>query len=241
MAASAYQRQPIASLEALPHANPQQKWLFVGLDLAPNAALETGFCVIDPACTLLRMDKLYTNESILTLLEALGDWSHLVVAMDAPKNLAITGRFRQEELKYHANRLEPLGFEREAVDRHAQRLHWLYEALLQRGALPLLTLNAYTKVNLGLNTPFKNRSSQGCRALQQHIAQRLPLNNVPNTLAPTAVLDAMVSAYAAWVAVHGTLGQSHGLYADEQHHVWLEVLKLAKPSPSHVRPEWVPQ
>jgi hypothetical protein len=241
---SLYWRKPLASLEAVPYAKPELKWVFVGIDLAPNAALETGFVVLDRDLTLLRMDKLYTNDSIMTVLEELGSADTQVVAIDLPKNLAITGKLRQEELKNHFNRMEPNGFDRVAVDRFSSRGKHLYNRILSREGLPLLAHSANLKAAFKLFVPHRSRSPQGCRYLHSAIKETLGIKNMPSNLAPSSVLDAMLVAYAGWLSVFGAYGEHYSLSEDKEGFVLFEGLQPVMRSQydldNTIRPEWVP-
>jgi predicted nuclease with RNAse H fold len=200
------------------------KWLFVGIDLAPNEGLETGVAVLERGKTLLRMDKIYLNEDLMYFLKNLGPLENLVVALDVPKSLNIQGRWRQEEIKMHPLRLVRQSPE-ESTDRYSQRARDLYDTLQSQGVMTFLYYNYLAKMRYDLTIPYRTRTPQGCRALQSIIKTRLQIPNVPTNLAPSSVLDAMVGAYAAWSVYQGKDGKNFQLYRDEENRIHLEPLK----------------
>lgn len=236
-----YERKPITSWDEIPQANLAQRWIFVGIDLAPNASLESGIAILDRDLTLLRMDKLYNDEAILDVLTQLGAANTLVVSLDMPKNLAITGRFRQEEIKYNAMRLDNPEYDRPVVDRFSDRAYLLYKKISDLGILPFLTYTPNTKASFKFFFPYKSRSPQGCRALQGLIQEELKVKNVPTNLAPSSVLEALLAAYSAWSTFGGTLNKEFEI---KQNHHGLNVLVSKTPvvydNTSPIRPAWMP-
>jgi hypothetical protein len=236
-----YERKPITSWDEIPQANLAQRWIFVGIDLAPNASLESGIAILDRDLTLLRMDKLYNDEAILDVLTQLGAAHTLVVSLDMPKNLAITGRFRQEEIKYNAMRLDNPEYDRPVVDRFSDRAYLLYKKISDLGILPFLTYTPNTKASFKFFFPYKSRSPQGCRALQGLIQEELKVKNVPTNLAPSSVLEALLAAYSAWSTFGGTLNKEFEI---KQNHHGLNVLVSKTPvvydNTSPIRPAWMP-
>jgi hypothetical protein len=236
-----YERKPITSWDEIPQANMAQRWIFVGIDLAPNASLESGIAILDRDLTLLRMDKLYNDEAILDVLTQLGAAHTLVVSLDMPKNLAITGRFRQEEIKYNAMRLDNPEYDRPVVDRFSDRAYLLYKKISDLGILPFLTYTPNTKASFKFFFPYKSRSPQGCRALQGLIQEELKVKNVPTNLAPSSVLEALLAAYSAWSTFGGTLNKEFEI---KQNHHGLNVLVSKTPvvydNTSPIRPAWMP-
>jgi hypothetical protein len=201
------------------------KWLFVGLDLAPNETLESGVTVVDRDRQLLRMDKLYSDQSILTYIQGLGPAHNLIVVIDMPKNLGISGRWRQEEVKLHPLRLAR--FDGSGLtDRYAKRSRELYDTLLKLGAMPILYFSAMARLSYDMYIPFRIRTPQGCRALQAMVKERLKLGNMPTNLAPSSVLDAMIACYCAWGVYQGQFGQHYDLFTDESGRAYLRPLKL---------------
>ncbi|MFN9691719.1 MAG: hypothetical protein ACK551_06445 [Vampirovibrionales bacterium] len=236
-----YERKPITSWDEIPQANMAQRWIFVGIDLAPNASLESGIAILDRDLTLLRMDKLYNDEAILDVLTQLGAAHTLVVSLDMPKNLAIPGRFRQEEIKYNAMRLDNPEYDRPVVDRFSDRAYLLYKKISDLGILPFLTYTPNTKASFKFFFPYKSRSPQGCRALQGLIQEELKVKNVPTNLAPSSVLEALLAAYSAWSTFGGTLNKEFEI---KQNHHGLNVLVSKTPvvydNTSPIRPAWMP-
>ena len=236
-----YERKPITSWDEIPQANLAQRWIFVGIDLAPNASLESGIAILDRDLTLLRMDKLYNDEAILDVLTQLGAANTLVVSLDMPKNLAITGRFRQEEIKYNAMRLDNPEYDRPVVDRFSDRAYLLYKKISDLGILPFLTYTPNTKASFKFFFPYKSRSPQGCRALQGLIQEELKVKNVPTNLAPSSVLEALLASYSAWSTFGGTLNKEFEI---KQNHHGLNILVSKTPvvydNTSPIRPAWMP-
>ena len=236
-----YERTPLASWKELPEANMEQRWIFVGIDLAPNASLESGVAILDRDLTLLRMDKLYSDEAILDALTQLGAPHTLVVCLDMPKNLAISGRFRQEEIKYNAMRLDNPEYDRPVVDRFSDRAYLLYKKISDLGMLAFLTYTPNTKSSYKFFFPYKSRSPQGCRALQGLIQEELKIKNMPTNLAPSSVLEALLASYSAWCAYSGTLNKEFQIKRNHQGlHVLVAKTPVAYDSKSDVRPAWVP-
>jgi hypothetical protein len=236
-----YNRKRLNDWDELPEAHIQNRWLFVGIDLAPNGSLESGMAILDRDLTLLRMDKLYKDAAILDAIDHLGAPETLVVCLDVPKNLAVPGRFRQEELKYHAMRIDVPIYEREAVSRFSERSQLLYTALKERGVLPFLTYTGNTKAAFEFFFPYKSRSPQGCRALQSLISEELGIKNMPQNLAPSSVLESLLAAYTAWLPRQTKLNEAVAIECDEQGFNTLIAQKIVHPpESSDVRPEWVP-
>ncbi|MEB3244707.1 MAG: hypothetical protein VKJ06_01835 [Vampirovibrionales bacterium] len=76
-----------------------QKTLFVGVDLAPNASLESGLTVLDRGIALLRADKLYHDRDIADALLALSPRASVVVVINMAKNLVVDSRWRVEQVR----------------------------------------------------------------------------------------------------------------------------------------------
>jgi hypothetical protein len=212
--------------EVSPEERPHlaDKWVFVGIDLAPNDMLETGMAAVDRTRQLLRMDKLNTDEQILIFLEGLGPPRNVVVALDVPKSLSIPGKWRQEEIKMFPLRLtkQTSG---EFTDRCSERAWKLYDAIKSRGFVVFLYFNHLAKTRYDLFIPFRTRTPRGCRALQATIRQTLELGNMPSNLAPSSVLDAMIGAYTAWTSYWGTHGETYRFFWDHHRRLMLEPLK----------------
>ncbi|MBK8189298.1 MAG: hypothetical protein IPK79_02500 [Vampirovibrionales bacterium] len=195
-----YRHQP---LDAADYPDMGDKWLFAGVDLAPNEGLETGVAVVDRARGLVRLDKVNTNTQILCILESLGPSRNVVVSLDMPKSLSIQGEWRQEEI-----RMFPLRLYRphsgEFTDRWGARAWALYDELVRRGFTVMLYFNYQAKNRLELFIPFRTRTPRGCRALQGMIKERLNIAEIPGNLSPISVLDAMIGAYLSWLTYVGT-------------------------------------
>lgn len=205
------------------------KWMFVGIDMAPIDSLETGIAVLDRNRHILRMDKMSENEDLLLFLDNLAPPENLIVALDIPKSLSIPSKWRQQQIKMHPLRLRDgiPNATREVVptDRFAQRAKAFYEAVDERGILMVNFFTAHAKLRYDLNIPFRHRSPQGCRAMQAAMKQKLGIRDVPTNLMPSSVLDAMIGAYTAWMLYRGREGEQFKLYHDDERRLYMDPLK----------------
>lgn len=211
----------------------ESKWLFCGIDLAPNDMLESGIAVLDRDCRLVHMDKLYSDEAILTFLNRLGPDRSLLIAIDMPKNLSIGSRWRMEEVKMHPLRLTSK-LDHSTMDRFTSRARRLYDHINSYPALAVMYLSHQIKLRYNLYVPFRGRTPQGCRALQSQLKKKLRIKDVPTNLAPSSVLDAMVGAYAAWAMYAGVEGQDYCLFNDESDRVIFKALQRTIPAEKKV-------
>jgi len=175
----------------------ENKWLFVGLDLAPVDSLETGIAVIDRDRKLVRMEKLESDRQIYTFLDSLGPKDGLIIALDIPKSLSFTSKWRQQQIKMHPLRLLNQD-EASGSRRFAKRADDIYHALTSKGFFVVNFFSHYAKLRYNLNVPYRSRSPQGCRALQAVIKENLKIRHISSNLAPSSILDAMIGAYIAW-------------------------------------------
>ncbi len=211
--------------------NMSQKWLFVGIDLAPIDSLETGISVIDRDRRIVRMEKMNDDDQLLQFIDRLSPVDNIIVALDIPKSLNIVSKWRQQQIKMHPGRVSIPAFgdfiEPGSVpsERFAQRAKDFYDALESRGILTVGFFAAHAKLRYSLNIPFRSRSPQGCRALQAALRQRLQIKDVPTNLAPSSVLDAMVGAYTAWLFCYGREAEHFKLYEDDEDRLYLDPLK----------------
>jgi hypothetical protein len=208
------------------------KWLFVGIDMAPIDNLETGISVMDRNRRILRMEKLNEDGELLQFLDNLSRAENIVVALDIPKSLNIPSKWRQQQIKMHPLRLneqpdyvipEPV-----PTDRFAQRAKDFYDAVEQRGILIFGFFTAHAKMRYSLNIPFRHRSPQGCRAMQAILRQRLALKDVPTNLAPSSVLDAMIGSYTAWLLCYGKESEHFQLFRDDESRLYVDPLKRTR-------------
>ncbi len=209
------------------------KWYFVGIDMAPIDNLETGIAVLDRGRNILRMEKLDEDKDLLLFLKNLGPADNIVAALDIPKSLSIPSKWRQQQIKMHPLRLLEKGPhipETVPTDRYAQRAKDFYDAVEKQGILIFSFFTPHAKLRLDVNTPFRHRSPQGCRALQALLKQRLLIPNVPTNLAPSSVLDAMVGAYMAHMLCHGKESEHFKLYRDDEERLYLDPLKRLQPT-----------
>jgi len=208
--------------------NLGDKWLFVGIDLAPIDSLETGIAVIDRNRKLLRMEKLSTDADVLRMLESLGPRSGLIICLDLPKSLSLESKWRQQEIKMHPLRLNTVHRE-ETVDRIAPRAWELYAEMVRRGYLVLNYFTPHAKLRYQISVPFKSRTPQGCKALQGAIKHQLGIQDLPVNLAPSSVLDAMIGAYLGWTVFKGKDGQQYELYRNEVGQRFVDPMAIIQP------------
>lgn len=176
----------------------ENKWHFVGIDLAPIDSLETGIVVIDRDRTILRMEKVEHDKEIFHFIENLGPKDGLIIALDIPKSLSFTSKWRQQQIKMHPLRFLHKDQDAFAHSRFSKRASDIYQHLSNKGFLIINFFSHYAKLRYGLNIPFRSRSPQGCRAMQALIKERLKIQPLSSHLAPSSVLDAMIGAYLAW-------------------------------------------
>jgi len=214
------------------HTSLQNKWLFVGIDMAPSESLETGIAVIDRERRILRMEKLNDDQQLLLFLENLSPPENLIIGLDIPKSLTITSKWRQQQIKMHPLHLkEPMrGFIPEPVptDRYAQRAKDFYDAVIARKMMIFSFFTGHAKLRYGLDVPYRHRSPQGCRALQAMIRQQLGIRDLPANMVPSSVLDAMVGAYNAWLFCKGKEGEHFKMYHDDENRLYYDPLKRAR-------------
>jgi hypothetical protein len=111
------------------------------------------------------------------------------------------------------------------TNRFSERGYRLAGDLREQGANVMLCFSHWSKARLGLETPFRSRSSLGCKALQTGIQEKLQLPISGNNLLASSLLEAMVSAYAGWLVYQGKPEEHYRLYQDERDFVFLDVLK----------------
>lgn len=207
------------------HGEISDRFVFVGIDLAPIDTLETGVCVLDQSRTLIKSDKLGGDNEIFRFLGSyVPEPENAIIALDVPKSLSIQSKWRQQEIKMHPLRLETRD-EEKPIDRFAPRAREFYTRAENSGYLIFNFFSQHTKIRYDLDIPYKTRTPQGCRALQTLIRQRLQLENMPNNLSPSSVLDAMIGAYTAWALWRGHDGDDFKLYRDEDQRLYFDPLK----------------
>jgi len=215
-----------------PRVSLTNKWLFVGIDMAPIESLETGITVIDRDRRIVRMDKMNDDDQLLLFLENLAPPENLIVALDVPKSLSIPSKWRQQQIKMHPLRIEDEleNMTRELVptDRYAQRAKDFYDAVTAKNILIFSFFTAHAKLRYELNIPYRHRSPQGCRAMQALMKQRLGIQDIPANLAPSSVLDAMIGAYTAWIVCKGKEGEHFKVFQDDENRLYLDPLKRTR-------------
>ena len=108
------------------------RYVFVGVDLAPIDTLETGVCVLDQNKAIIKSDKLGGDAEILRFLASyIPEPENAIIALDVPKSLSIQSKWRQQEIKMHPLRLETR--EGEEIDRFAPRAREFYQRAEQNG------------------------------------------------------------------------------------------------------------
>lgn len=205
------------------------KWLFVGIDMAPIDSLETGVAILDRDRYMMRMEKFNENEDLLLFLDNLGSPENIIVALDIPKSLSISSKWRQQQIKMHPLRLRSgipdTTQELVPTDRFAERAKAFYQAVDERGIFMVNFFTAHAKLRYDLNVPFRHRSPLGCRTLQAALRQKLGIKDVPSNLMPSSVLDAMIGAYTAWMLYKGKEGDNFKLYRDDERRLYIDPLK----------------
>lgn len=212
--------------------NPNTKWIFVGVDMAPNETLESGLVALDRHRRMTRIDKLYSDSNIIQAISSLGPAENILVCLDMPKNLEVPGKFRHEEIKWNAFRLNRQHLNPAVTDRFSNRARKLADALQEQGLGAMLLFSYNAKMAFNLTIPFKSRSPQGCRAMQNLIQEVLELRDMPSNLAPSSVLDAMVCAYCGWLTFSGQEGKHYQLFTDDENRVLIEA---RQPIPASAR------
>lgn len=207
---------------------------FVGIDLAPNKKLESGLVVLDKNKTLFQADKVISDRQILRIVEALGNPKQTIVAIDCPKSLSLPNKFAQERVRMYPNQLkhapvvEGRPYAHKEVlrtDRCSDRAWSLFDDLNAMGVTTILYFNVIAKQQYDIKIPFRTRSPQGCRALQAAIQDKLKLDGMVNNIFPSAVLDAMVAAYSAWVLAYGEPVKDYRLFLDEAQRLLFEPME----------------
>lgn len=115
---------------------------------------------------------------------------------------------------------------KEDTDRFSPRAWKFYRRLSGEGFFVVNFFAHHAKLRYGLSIPYKNRTPQGCRALQALMKERLKLEGVPTNLAPSSVLDAMIGAYAAWSLFKGKDKLDFKLYQDDKDRLYFDPLRL---------------
>jgi predicted nuclease with RNAse H fold len=205
---------------------------FVGLDLAPNEKLETGLVILDGERCIHQADKIITDAQIVTAITQLAAPGQVVIAIDAPKSLSLETKWQQERVRMHPLQLKEhsndgaalIGQPALQLDRFSERLWFVADELIQRGYTVVVTVDAIARQRYGLNIPFRARTPQGCRAMQAAIKKELRLQGVPSQMVPTSVLDAMITAFTAWLVANGKRGEQFELYADTAQRLFAEPL-----------------
>ncbi len=222
--------QQVAPADAISEKS-EYHW-FVGLDLAPNERLETGLALLDKDRTLFQADKIISDSQIISFIRGLAPKPNqqVLVAIDAPKSLSLETKWQQERVRLHAHQLKQPVIHSESeqpdvvMDRFSERMWFLADELTELGATVVITVDAIAKERYGLAIPFRGRSPQGCRALQHAIKKHLCLGKVPKNIVPSSVLDAMITAFTAWLCAHGNRGEHIEIYTDSAQRLFAEPL-----------------
>jgi hypothetical protein len=73
------------------------------------------------------------------------------------------------------------------------------------------------------------------------IQEKLGVKNMPQNLAPSSVLEALLAAYTAWMTFAATLNQDFQIKVNHKDlHVLVAQKAVTTPPTSAVRPDWVP-
>jgi len=218
----------IKDLPETPRTSFRNKLYFVGIDMAPISTLETGIAMLDRNRQLLRMEKLDDDSGILRFLKNLAPPENMIVVLDVPKSLNIPSKWRQQQVKMHA--LTTLNSHEDEAqlqwsDRFADRAREFYDNANKMGILTLNLFSPHAKLRYRLNTPYRTRSSYGCRALQALMKQQLNIKDFPTNIAPSSVLDAMIAGYSAWLLCYGREHTHFRLYRDDEHRLFFDPLQ----------------
>ncbi|MBY0450471.1 MAG: hypothetical protein K2X01_07610 [Cyanobacteria bacterium] len=134
----------------------------------------------------------------------LQDWTR---PLQPDEDLAKLPYITYEDSQLMVDTPETLGASASYAARCSDRTWELYDQLVQHGATVGYFFGQQAKMLYDLEIPFRTRTPQGCRALQMAIKMRLELVNMPNNLAPSSVLDAMIAAYLAFSVYQGQTGR----------------------------------
>jgi len=243
----AYHQSPYYLTPATPeeHArlaqNAKSGWRFVGIDLAPNFQLETGIVALSREKSVIRQEKVNLDEQMVHFVKSLGPTAQTIVTIDVPKTLAVSSRWRQEEIKLFPLRLqrdtEDSSFmahpDKDFTDRYSARAWGIFRQLTQLGAQVHMLYSALAKPRLGLQLPFRSRSSKGIMALQHAIESHLGISHgLPQgQQPPSSVLDAMVAGYASWLTHVGEPGTHWQVFHDCYDATALDILTMWRPAP----------
>jgi hypothetical protein len=209
----------------------------IGISLTPTDSFDSGFVVLDKKRQLLRMDKFMQDapalQSILTLD---ADPTHKIVAIDLPKNIAMSAKFRFEKIRMHPllgrSRLNQQTQLSASVDssgmraykafesRYADRLYAFLDALTASGVEPVVFSSAQVRQVWQIQPPFRSRSGSYCKALQLALKTHLGVANIPTQVPAATLLDATVAALVAWSLVYTPAADADSVYALEDSTDW---------------------
>lgn len=190
---------------------------FVGIDLAPNDQLETGFSVLSRNKQIMRLDKLFRNQDILNTVLGLGEPQSMLVIIDLAKNLGYDSKFEQEQYKMHPSVSSNLNFE--INDRYGERAKILYRLLTDYQIPTCLTVSNWTRLNYKFSNPFRSRSQSGAKVLQLALQEQLLITGLPKQMIPVSVLESLLVAYTGWA--YWQKPESAKLFASDDDHPFL--------------------
>ena len=169
---------------------------FIGIDLAPNDQLETGFSVLSRTKEIMRLDKLFRNQDILNGVLGLGEPQSMLVIIDLAKNLGYDSKFEQEQYKMHPGTNSSLDFE--VGNRYGERAKILFRLFKDYQIPVCLTVSNWTRLNYEFTNPFRSRSQSGAKVLQLALQEQLLITGLPKQMVPVSVLESLLVAYTAW-------------------------------------------
>lgn len=169
---------------------------FVGIDLAPNDQLESGFSVLSRDKKVMKLDKLFRNQDIINTIFSLGEPQSMLVVIDLAKNLSYDSKFEQAQLKMHASTDADMTFN--MSERYGERAKILYRTLSENQIPVCLTVSNWTRLNYQFSNPFRTRSQSGAKILQMLLQGQFNITGLPKQLVPVSVLESILVAYTAW-------------------------------------------
>ena len=183
--------------------------LYAGISLTPTDSFESGITVLDGRRQIVRMDKFLTDALPLQQLACLAQPEQMVVAVDLPKNISITGKFRFEKIRMHPFRTEaPDGSEQ---SRYADRLDSFLNGLIALDIEPVLFSASQVRQAWQMQPPFRSRSSQYCKQLHSLLRLEMGVTPMGTQMPAASLLDALVASLVGWSIYHGKAGEHYQL------------------------------
>jgi hypothetical protein len=205
----------------------------IGISLTPTDSFDSGLVVLSKQRQLLRMDKFMQDAPALqSILTMDADPANKVVAIDLPKNIAMSAKFRFEKIRMHPllnkSRLSspstPAGVAKPQdqvfESRYADRLYAFLDALTASGVEPVVFSSAQVRQVWQIQPPYRSRSGSYCKALQLALKTHLGVTNMPTQVPAATLLDATVAAMVAWSLVYTPTEAQQDFYLLEDATDW---------------------